>query len=79
MNERTSLTKRSQLGSSRGIPAFAAVLLAGSVWAGATDAETSSSGLLSGGSYVPIATDSRLSDDCSTTTRTSVIPTLSVK
>jgi hypothetical protein len=37
MNERTSLTKRSRLGSSRGIPAFAAVLLAGSIWAGASE------------------------------------------
>ena len=79
MNERASLTKRSRLGSSRGIPAFAAVLLASSIWAGATDAETSSSGPPSNGNSVPIATDSRLSGDSSTTTRTSVIPTLSVK
>lgn len=39
MNERTSLTKRSRLGSSRGITTFAAVLLAGSIWIGATGAD----------------------------------------
>ena len=37
MNERTSLTWRPRLGSSWEVPAFAAVLLAGSIWAGAAN------------------------------------------
>jgi len=38
MNERPSLTRRSRSGSSWEIPAFAAVLLAGSIWTGPTNA-----------------------------------------
>lgn len=37
MNERPSLTRRSRSGSSWEIPAFAAVLLAGSIWTGPTN------------------------------------------